>query len=139
MGSSARRMAAGLAMLAIAGCVIIPWPTTPVVDIPPSERAALKPGERTRAEILMRFGEPDLRLERDRILAYRWERVRAAVIGLRGGAIPITDVEAVFLAFDDAGRLTRVGTATAWQKSTIAEQAAAWAKGDAAGPPPAPP
>jgi hypothetical protein len=48
-------------------------------------------------------------------------------------------VEAVFLAFDDAGRLQRVGTATAWQKSTIAEQAAAWAKGDAAGPPPAPP
>lgn len=139
MGSSARSAAAGvLALLALAGCVIIPLPTRPIVPIPESDRAALKPGERTRAEILMRYGEPDLRLDGDRVLAYRWERSRALLVIFYGGQ-PITDVEAVFLAFDGAGRLTRVGTAVAWRKSTIAEQAAAWAKGDAAGPAPAPP
>jgi hypothetical protein len=141
MGSYVRGIAAaGFAILVLAGCVIFPTPTTPILDIPESERTALKPGQRTRAEILMRFGEPDLRLDGDHVLVYRWERVRATLVLIGGGLalIPITDAEAIFLAFDDAGRLARVGAATAWKKSTIAEQAAAWAKGDGAEPAPAP-
>ena len=122
------RIAAVLsAALVLAGCIAIPTPTMPVNDIPAVQREALMTARATRVDILLRFGEPDLRLDGDRVLVYRWDRTRAVFLGFHVGGT-IEDVEAVFLEFGQDGRLSRIGTATAWRKRTIADQAEAWAR-----------
>jgi len=138
--------ALSFAALGMMGCVIIPTETTPIRDIPPEQRGALTVGETTRADVLIRYGEPELRLEGDRILVYHWSRRRAVAIliipllpaGVASGMADVDDVEALFLEFDNRGRLTRSGMAVAWQKKTIAEQAAEWAQGGIGPPAPRP-
>lgn len=126
----ARKVAClGLAALCSEGCVF-PLPTMPERDIPPEHREALKAQGATRKEVLMRYGEPEIRLDGDRIFAYRWDRVRGVVMLLPISGFPIKDVEALFLEFDKAGKVIRFGTATAWQDRTIAEQAEAWSRTD---------
>lgn len=143
--SSSRRLAgfaaSAVAALGLAGCVIVPMPPTPARDIPPVQREALRAGQATRADILMRYGEPDLRLEGDRVLVYRWNRMRAALVIFAQGmaTFPIDDVEACFLEFDGFGKLSRIGMAVAWEKKTIDQQAADWARGDALPPATQPP
>lgn len=136
--NSRRAVVAALcgALVVAAGCVIVPVPTSPVRDIPPEQRGELRLGETARRDILMRYGAPDMRLEGDRILVYHWDRTRAAVILVTLGmaAIPIYDLEALFLEFDERGKLLRTGMALAWRKKTIAEQAQEWAR-SGSGPP----
>jgi hypothetical protein len=122
-----------LAALGTVSCVVIPMPTASRGEIPPHQREALKVGETTRAEVVMLYGVPELRLDGDRVLVYRWNRERAAIVSVvnpLGAYIPITDAEALFLEFRGDGKLSRVGTSTAWQSRTIGEQAQAWARGD---------
>lgn len=119
-----------LVALGAAGCVVIPTSATPARDIPPEQREAFKLGETRRADILMRYGEPEVRLDADRVLVYRWTRLRAViVVGPGLGGIPVTDAEALFLEFGADGRLVRMGMATAWGNDDIARQAESWARG----------
>lgn len=119
-----------LVALGAAGCVVIPTSATPARDIPPEQREAFKLGETRRADILMRYGEPEVRLDADRVLVYRWTRLRAViVVGPGLGGIPVTDAEALFLEFGADGRLVRMGMATAWGDDDIARQAESWARG----------
>lgn len=127
-----RRLLARLAVaaLAAAGCVIIPTPTTPVRDIPPESRESLRLGETRRADILMQYGEPALRIDGDRVLVYRWGRVRAIVVVWHlPPFLPVGDAEALFLEFGADGTLARLGTATAWKAGSIEELARAWSRG----------
>jgi hypothetical protein len=129
-GRRAREVAClAVAALSSGGCVF-PLPAMPERDIPPEHREALKAQGTSRREVLMRYGEPEIRLDGDRIFAYRWDRVRGGVMLLPLQGFPIKDVEAFFLEFDKAGKVIRIGTATAWQDRTIAEQAEAWSRTD---------
>ena len=110
-----------------ASCVVIPTPTTPVMGIPQAERQLLKAGETTRADILMRYGEPDLRFDGDRVLVYEWNRIRAVLAAMYVGGGHIMDVEALLIEFDKDGRLARTATATSWKYAEIARQADEWA------------
>lgn len=134
LASSRGRISAGLAILSLAvfacaGCVAIPTPAIPFRDIPSEQRESLQPGETRRVDILMRYGEPELRIDGDRVLVYRWTRLRAIVLFLKA-AWPVGDVQALFLEFGADGRLTRLGISTAWRTGTIEEQAQAWSRGE---------
>lgn len=135
-GSPSRLAFLALAISGVAGCVVIPTPTTPLMGIPAEQRDALRPGETRRADLLMRYGEPEIRLDNDRILVYRWKRMRAAIVTYLLTGIPITDAEALFLEFGPDGRLLRLSTTNAWHNDTIEEQAQAWARGESLMPAP---
>lgn len=127
----ARLALALLVALCAAGCMVVPTSAKPAMDIPPEQREAFRLGETRRADILMRYGEPEIRIDADRVLVYRWERLRAMVVFVAPAlaGIPITDAEALFLEFGPDGRLVRMGMATAWGSDDIARQAESWARG----------
>lgn len=137
-GSPSRQALAALAILGVAGCVVIPTPTTPLMGIPAEQRDAFKLGETRRADLLMRYGEPEIRLDNDRVLVYRWERMRAVILLLPYAFVgaPITDAEALFLEFGPDGRLLRLATTNAWKQDTIAGQVESWARGESLLPTP---
>lgn len=120
-----------LVAAAVGGCVAFPVPVTPVLDIPREQRETLKVGETKRADILMRYGKPELRLEADRVLVYRWDRERGHVLIILAPDLPIRvrDSEALLLAFDARGTLLRIGTTVAWRDDTIEQEAKEWARG----------
>ena len=59
-----------------AGCLIIPTPKHTLLEgrgkIEESDMVFLENARTTREEVLLRFGEPDLILDHDRVLAYHW-------------------------------------------------------------------
>lgn len=135
-GGPSRMTLLALAILGVAGCVAFPTPTTPLMGIPPEQRDAFKPGDTRRADLLMRYGEPEIRLDNDRVLVYRWKRMRGAILFYTLAGVPITDAEALFLEFGPDGRLLRLATTNAWLEGTIDEQAQAWARGESLVPAP---
>ena len=79
-----------LGVTAIAGCIILPTPPVPIRGIPADELARIDAGTTSRVDVLMRFGNPQARLDGDRVFLSRGERLRA--IGAVGGpayALPI--------------------------------------------------
>lgn len=49
--------------------------------------ASLTPGETTRADVLLRFGDPTETFDSDEFFCYRWERVQGWLV-VAGGAGP---------------------------------------------------
>ena len=97
-----------------AGCLIIPTPEHTLLEgrgkIDESDMVFLENGKTTREEVLLRFGEPDLILDHDRVLVYHWEVshgywfVGAYYTGAGG---PIPKEYLFILEFDDKGFLKR--------------------------------
>lgn len=108
-------------------CVAIPM-NVPNYDITPEQQATLKPGVTTRADILFRFGIPDIRFDGDRVIGYHWKRDRALVIFVTGGAVGAWDNAAILLEFDASGTLLRTKLLDAWRAKDLMNDAGAWAK-----------
>lgn len=60
----------------LTGCVVIPTPEHTLLEgrgkIEEADMAFLERAKTTREDVLLRFGEPDLILNQDRILVYHW-------------------------------------------------------------------
>ena len=97
-----------------AGCVIIPTPEHTLLEgrgkIEESDLAFLENAKTPREEVLLRFGEPDLILDHDRVLVYHWSVSHGywfvgAYYSGAGGPIPKDYL--FILEFDDKGFLRR--------------------------------
>lgn len=115
---------AGLLVGGLAGCVIIPTPEHGLLEgrgkIEAADIAFLRQGETRREEVVLRFGEPDLILDHDAILVYRWEVSHGYwAVGAQGGAAggPIGKTYLFMLEFDADGRLKRFETSGSIWKS----------------------
>ena len=103
-------MIGGMALLALtglglSGCVILPLPSYGGVGVITKETIELfEPGKTTRADVLLRLGDPDKRLEDDRFFVYQWTREH----GGWGVGIP-TPYGAVTLAQGDFPRSHYLG------------------------------
>ncbi len=78
----------GMALLALtglglSGCIIIPTPSHGGVGVITKDTVeSFEPGKTTRADVLLRLGDPAKRLEEDRIFVYQWERIHGYVISM---------------------------------------------------------
>lgn len=121
-----------LGVTTIAGCIILPTPPVPLGGIPADELAHIEVGATSRVDVLMRFGNPQARLDEDRVFLYRWERLRA--VGAVGGpayALPIwfNDQFVLALKFDAVGRVAQVGHLSAFKHDTLERELEAWLPG----------
>ena len=98
----------------ISGCVIIPTPEHALLEgrgkIEESDMAFLENAKTAREEVLLRFGEPDLIMDHDRVLVYHWTVSHGYwFVGANytGGGGPIPKNYFFILEFDDKGFLKR--------------------------------
>ena len=89
----------------LSGCILIPTPSVIGYSVITNKTIeSLEPGKTTRADVLLKLGEPGERLENDRIFVYHWEQV--AGFGIAPGSI--TDDHYLGLEFGRDNRLKRV-------------------------------
>lgn len=89
----------------------------------------LKSGSLTRAETLMRIGEPDLRRLDDRVFGYRWTETLAVVLvpgGYQAGEFTVDEQRRLMIEFDDRGATRRVEVISAVRGSTMDKAVQAW-------------
>ena len=83
-----RMVLLALTGLGLSGCIIIPTPSHGGVGVIAKETIeSFEPGKTTRADILLRLGEPAERLEEDRFFVYQWKRIHGYFFagGMGGG------------------------------------------------------
>ena len=97
-----------------AGCVVIPTPEHTLLEgrgkIEEVDMAFLEKARTTREDVLLRFGEPDLVLDCDRILVYHWAVSHGYWFigaGYSGAGGPIPKDYLFMLEFDEVGFLKR--------------------------------
>lgn len=93
----------------LSGCILIPTPSVAGYRVIPDKTIeSLEPGKTTRADVLLKLGEPGERLEDDRIFVYHWEQV--AGFGMIPTALggSITNDYYLGLEFGPDNRLKRV-------------------------------
>lgn len=109
-----------LFMLLQGGCIVVPVPI-PETDLLVGRRSISKeeleqlvPGETSRLDVIMEYGEPDYASDDESVLAYRWEVGRAVVLwavgggySAAGGAEIVTKTYLVKMKFDQDGRLEK--------------------------------
>jgi hypothetical protein len=94
-------------------CIVIPTPEHRIQGRVPcdEEKTTFMVEDTTsKEEVLLKLGEPDLVLNRERIFVYRWEMVAAYffVGGAGGGAGgPIQRTNFLIIEFDDMNRVNR--------------------------------
>ena len=94
-------------------CIVIPTPEHRIQGRVPcdEEKTTFMVKDTTsKEEVLLKLGEPDLVLNRERIFVYRWEMVAAYffVGGAGGGAGgPIQRTNFLIIEFDDMNRVNR--------------------------------
>ncbi|HWO41132.1 MAG TPA: hypothetical protein VNO43_04945 [Candidatus Eisenbacteria bacterium] len=97
--------------LAMNGCIILPMPGHGGFGVISSEdMESLARGNTTRADVLLRFGDPAQRIDDDRIFVYSWSRIHAYAVPLVGPA-PAEEIRRIhYLAmeFDPDNRLKRI-------------------------------
>ena len=106
----------------LAGCMVIPTPEHGLLQgrgkIEPTDTAFLQEAETTREEVVLRFGEPDMVLDHDRILIYHWAVSHGywfagGYYTAAGGPIPKEYL--LMIEFDDQGLLKRFeSTGSIW-------------------------
>jgi hypothetical protein len=117
--------------LLLTGCIgVVPTPITSKVEhgqrVKPEDVLFIQPGVTTRAEVIAKLGRDYAALPHERVIGYSWEleggnlvcwAVVAGPGGEGGGAnvIPLGGWRALFIAFDDAGRVR----ATAFKKPSL--------------------
>jgi hypothetical protein len=103
------RLALAALVSALAGCVVVPLPPHD-----PTQAAVgwlvQEAGAASRAQLLLRLGEPDQVADEERVLIYRWHDPRLLVLlaGNAPGAVGGFEIEKEFdlvLRLDDRGRL----------------------------------
>ena len=93
----------------LSGCILIPTPSVVGYSVITNKSIeSLEPGKTTRADVLLKLGEPGERLEDDRIFVYHWEQVTGfgMVPTALGGTI--TNDHYLGLEFRPDNRLKRV-------------------------------
>ncbi len=93
----------------LGGCILIPTPSVSGYSVITNKAIeSLEPGKTTRADVLLKLGEPGERLENDRIFVYHWEQVAGfgMVPTALGGSI--TNDYYLGLEFGPDNRLKRV-------------------------------
>lgn len=103
-------VAMGLTLLinTMSACIILPTPGHGGYGVISSEDVeSLVPRETTRADVLLRFGNPAERVEGDRIFVYRWSRIHAYAVPLIGPA-PAQEIMKVHYLGIEFGPDTRV-------------------------------
>lgn len=104
-----------LISLFLTGCLVIPTPEHTLLEgrgqINEADMLFLELGKTTRDEILLRFGEPDLILNQDRIMIYHWSVSHGywfvgAYYSGAGGPIPKDYL--FMIEFDENGVLNRL-------------------------------
>jgi hypothetical protein len=95
----------------LAGC--LPVPTIPHglgVVLDKKDLESLRPGEVTRADVLLRLGEPSYRLEEDRFFMYEWTLAYGYVFiggGYQAAGFPVTAPHYLCLEFGTDSNLLR--------------------------------
>jgi hypothetical protein len=103
------RLALAALAAALTGCVVVPLPPhDPTQDA--VRWLAQEAGAASRAELLLRLGEPDQVADEERLLIYRWHdpRLLVLLVGNAPGAVGGFETEKEFdlvLRLDDRGRL----------------------------------
>lgn len=119
-----RARVAGLCgiLLALSGCLVLP--TAPYrVDptsrrrIQPEQVKALAPGVATRADVLLALGDPEMRLDGERLLLYQWGTASGLFLSESAGGPLASSFHDLLFEFDDTGLLRRSGDL----KSLLAE------------------
>ena len=93
----------------LSGCFLIPTPSVVGYSVITNKTIeSLEPGKTTRADVLLKLGEPGERMEDDRIFVYHWEQV--AGFGMVPTALggTITNDHYLGLEFGRDNRLKRV-------------------------------
>ena len=104
------RLELGLMLFLICGCLAFPTPEHGGPYISEDAFKSLEVGKTRRADVLLRIGNPEERIQRDRFFVYAWERVAGyLVVGAHysGGAMEITRRHYLCLEFADDGLLKR--------------------------------
>lgn len=102
-----------LLMLFSSACIVIPTPEHRLggrVPCDEEKTAFLVKDTTSKEEVLLKLGEPDLVLSRERIFVYRWEMVAAyfAVGAYGGGAVgPIQRTHFLIIEFNDKNIVSR--------------------------------
>lgn len=105
-----------ITMAVISGCAYIPTPEhSPGKEffsaIPKEAIKLLKPGKTTRAEVLLKFGDPTQRFKQDRFFVYSWELKNGYFVWSfgwgTGGAEPTTKIHSLCLEFTQDNILRR--------------------------------
>jgi hypothetical protein len=121
-----RAWAAAVVVAFAPGCILIPTPPMGIHEIPAERLATLQPGKTTRIDVLMVFGNPDIRLRDDRVFIYRWDRVRAVGGAIGGAPLAINDHYAFAIEFDGSGRVARSGDFSAFSHDGFATELDKW-------------
>ena len=105
-------IALGSIPLIAGGCLIVPTPGHGGVGVVTKEAVELlEPGKTTRADVVLRLGDPAERLEWDRFFVYKWQRIHGyfiwAVPYVTLGAAPIENAHYLALEFTVDNRLKR--------------------------------
>jgi hypothetical protein len=122
-----------IVLATVGGCLIIPLPENSLLQgrgkIDKADLTFIKVGTTTREDVLLRFGEPDVVLYDQRVLAYHWEVNVGVILGDHGVMIDKTYL--LMFDFDEQGCLKRFQTISSlWSMSrkTVEEWAQAGSK-----------
>ena len=110
------RAATMLFCLLLASCIPVPTPPHGLGVVLDEETfEGLRPGEATRADVLLTLGEPHHRIDQDRCLMYEWAVAYGYVIvggAMQAYPIPVVAPHYLCLEFADDSRLIRRETFT---------------------------
>ena len=113
-----RMVLLALTGLGLSGCIIIPTPSHGGVGVITEETIeSFEPGKTTRADILLRLGDPAERLEEDRFFVYQWKRIHGYFVaggGYSGVAATLLATHSLGIEFTPDNRLKRVKVIHPW-------------------------
>lgn len=107
--ASAARSAAACGPLLLAGCIYVPYVHPDAVRgwgaVEPATLDDLARLQASRADVLLRLGEPERRSPDDRYFTYEWT-ARVGAVGVLGGAsFPVDNVFRASIRFDGSGHV----------------------------------
>jgi hypothetical protein len=104
--------------LGLSGCIIIPTPSHGGVGVITKETIeSFEPGKTTRADTLLRLGDPAERLEEDRFFVYQWKRIHGYFFaggGYSGVAAVLLATHSLGIEFTPDNQLKRVKVIHPW-------------------------
>jgi outer membrane protein assembly factor BamE (lipoprotein component of BamABCDE complex) len=117
------------AVTLLTGCIIVPVDYTQAGsrhNVSEQTAATLQPGEITKEEVLLRFGEPDWVSDDERLVGYLWTKVKALVLYgayYTGGIAEVPKSSLLKLEFDAEDRLVSATVASEWGETVAPETA----------------
>lgn len=106
--------------LALSGCVIIPTPSHGGVSVITKETIeSFEPSKTTRADILLKLGDPSERLQEDQFFVYQWWQIHGYfLMCCYGPQLPLGQDHYLGLEFTPDNRLKRMKLIDPWLFST---------------------